>query len=51
MRPVRTVVASLCAGGVLDATQHDVVVDIQQVRGPIRLRLRALSGRREGSLA
>ena len=46
MRPVRTVAAMLAEGGILEATQHDAAVDIRDVRGPVRLRLRPLDGRR-----
>ena len=44
MRPVRTVAAALVESGLLEAIQHESVVDIRQVRGPIRLRLRTLPG-------
>jgi hypothetical protein len=44
MRPVRTVVADLALEGLVEATQHEAVVDINQVRGPVRLRLRPLPG-------
>jgi hypothetical protein len=44
MRPVRTVAAALVETGMLEATQHENVVDIRDVRGPIRLRLRTLPG-------
>ena len=44
MRPVRTVATALVESGVLEAIQHESVVDIRQVRGPIRLRLRTLPG-------
>ena len=37
MRPVRTVAAVLADAGLLEATQHEVLVDIREVRGPIRL--------------
>lgn len=46
MRPVRTVAAVLADQGVLEATQHEVIVDIRHVRGPVRLRLRSLQGER-----
>jgi len=46
MRPVRTVAAALADGGTLEAIQHEAVVDIRDVRGPIRLRLRPLPGQR-----
>lgn len=41
MRPVRTVAAALVDSGELEALQNEVAVDIRQVRGPVRLRLRA----------
>ena len=41
MRPVRTVVANLVDSGVIEAIQDGALVDIREVRGPIRLRLRA----------
>jgi hypothetical protein len=44
MRPVRTVAAALVESGLLEAIQHESVVDIRQIRGPIRLRLRTLPG-------
>jgi len=46
MRPVRTVAAALAENGVLEAVQDDMVVDICDVRGPVRLRLRPLHGQR-----
>ncbi|MFI4969970.1 MAG: DUF3253 domain-containing protein [Lysobacterales bacterium] len=45
MRPVRTVATALAEGGVIEALQHEAVVDIRDVRGPVRLRLRSLGGR------
>jgi hypothetical protein len=42
MRPVRTVAATLADQGVLEATQNRRVVDLRDVRGPVRLRLRPL---------
>ncbi len=42
MRPVRTVVAKLVDSGVIEATQDGALVDIREVRGPIRLRMRSL---------
>lgn len=51
MRPVRTVAAALAETGVLEALQHDAVVDIRDVRGPVRLRLRSLHGRRNSHAA
>lgn len=44
MRPVRTVAAALADNGVLEAFQDDRVVDVRDVRGPVRLRLRPLHG-------
>jgi len=44
MRPVRTVATALVESGLLEAIQHESVVDIRQVRGPVRLRLRTLPG-------
>jgi hypothetical protein len=49
MRPVRTVAAALVESGLLEAIQHESVVDIRQVRGPIRLRLRTLPGVRSSA--
>jgi hypothetical protein len=46
MRPVRTIAATLTDSGVIEALQQEQVVDIRVARGPIRLRLRALPGRR-----
>jgi hypothetical protein len=46
MRPVRTVAALMADGGTLEVTQHDAVVDIREVRGPVRLRLRSLHAKR-----
>jgi hypothetical protein len=46
MRPVRTVCEALADGGVIDVLQHDAVVGIADVRGPVRLRLRSLHGER-----
>lgn len=43
MRPVRTVGAALAESGVLEAFQDDRVVNLREVRGPVRLRLRARS--------
>ena len=51
MRPVRTVAAALVESGQLEAIQHEAAVDIREVRGPIRLRLRAQPGVRSRSLA
>ena len=42
MRPVCSVAAMLTDAGVLEATQHEALLDIRDVRGPIRLRLRSL---------
>lgn len=41
MRPVRAVAIELAESGVIEATQHESVVDLREVRGPVRLRLRA----------
>lgn len=46
MRAVRTVAAVLDDAGVIEATQHEALVNIRDVRGPIRLRLRSLHGSR-----
>ncbi|HEY0180390.1 MAG TPA: DUF3253 domain-containing protein [Dokdonella sp.] len=46
MRPVRTIAAMLADAGLIEVTQHDAVVDIREVRGPVRLRLHPLPGRR-----
>lgn len=45
MRPVRTVAATLVESGELEATQDGALVDIREVRGPIRLRLRRVGQR------
>ena len=45
MRPVRTVAATLVDAGVLEAIQDDALVDIREVRGPIRVRLRRVGHR------
>ena len=49
MRPVRTVAAALADAGTIEAMQHQVVVDIREARGPVRLRLRALPGQRSAA--
>jgi hypothetical protein len=46
MRPVRTVAAALADAGTIEALQLESVVDIREARGPVRLRLRALPGKR-----
>jgi hypothetical protein len=46
MRPVRTVAAAMAEAGSIEVLQHEAVVDIGDVRGPVRLRLRALHGER-----
>jgi hypothetical protein len=46
MRPVRTIAAALTDSGVIEAIQHEEVVDIRVARGPVRLRLRSLPGQR-----
>ncbi|MEO7323768.1 MAG: DUF3253 domain-containing protein [Dokdonella sp.] len=51
MRPVRTVAATMVDHGVLEATQHEAIVDIRDVRGPVRLRLRSLQGERTYQVA
>lgn len=51
MRPVRIVAATLAEAGVIEAIQHEAVVDIRQVRGPVRLRLRPLHGQRTSHAA
>ena len=51
MRPVRTVAAGMVEDGLVEAIQHETVVDIKIVRGPVRLRLRHLQGRRSPSCA
>ena len=51
MRPVRTVAAALADHGVLEATQYETIVDIRNVRGPVRLRLRSLYGERNAYAA
>lgn len=44
MRPVRTVASAMAEQGVLEALQHETVVDIREVRGPVRLRRRVAHG-------
>lgn len=51
MRPVRTVAAALAEAGAIDVLQHDAIVDIREVRGPVRLRLRSLHGYRSSHAA
>lgn len=51
MRPVRTVAATLAESGVIEVIQHDAVVNISEVRGPIRLRLQSLHGERNSYAA
>ena len=51
MRPVRTVAAALAESGLIEATQHERVVDIRDVRGPVRLRLRSLGARERERVA
>ena len=46
MRPVRTVSALLAEAGSIEALQQEEIVDIRVARGPVRLRLRALTGQR-----
>lgn len=45
MRPVRTMAAKMVESGVIEAIQDGALVDIREVRGPIRLRLRRLGQR------
>jgi hypothetical protein len=45
MRPLRTVAAALAEIGLIEATQHERVVDIRDVRGPVRLRLHSIVAR------
>ena len=51
IRPVRPVAAPMVEPGTIEALQHEAVVDIRAARGPIRLRLRTLPGRRSAQLA
>ncbi|GAA0723857.1 DUF3253 domain-containing protein [Dokdonella soli] len=51
MRPVRTVATALAEAGLIEAIQNEAVVDICEVRGPIRLRLRPLHGERRPQIA
>lgn len=51
MRPVRTVAIALAEAGRIEAIQHETVVDLCEVRGPVRLRLRSLPGRRTSCAA
>ncbi|HNR91934.1 MAG TPA: DUF3253 domain-containing protein [Dokdonella sp.] len=46
MRPIRAVASELVDRGMLEALQSEVVVDIRDARGPVRLRLRSLPGQR-----
>jgi hypothetical protein len=46
MRPVRAVATALAQAGLIEATQNEIAVDLRDVRGPVRLRLRHLPGRR-----
>lgn len=46
MRPVRTIAAAMAEAGTIEVMQHEAVVDISEVRGPVRLRLRSLHGER-----
>ncbi|MFZ1390145.1 MAG: DUF3253 domain-containing protein [Dokdonella sp.] len=50
MRPVRTIAAGLTEDGLIEALQHEEVVDIRVARGPVRLRLRALPGQRNAQV-
>ncbi|HVT31012.1 MAG TPA: DUF3253 domain-containing protein [Rhodanobacteraceae bacterium] len=51
MRPVRTVAAAMAEAGAIEVLQHESVVDIGDVRGPVRLRLHALHGERKREAA
>ena len=51
MRPVRTVAAAMAEAGAIEVLQHEAVVDIGDVRGPVRLRLRSLHGERTSEAA
>lgn len=51
MRPVRTVAAAMAEAGSIEVLQHESVVDIGDVRGPVRLRLRPLHGGRTSEAA
>lgn len=51
MRPVRTVAAALAEAGIIETLQHQQIVDIAQVRGPVRLRLHSLQGQRKSHAA
>jgi hypothetical protein len=51
MRPVRTVAAAMAEAGAIEVLQHEAVVDIADVRGPVRLRLRSLHGERTSEVA
>lgn len=51
MRPVRAIAAALADGGVIEATQHETVVDIREARGPVRLRLHSLAALRTNFVA
>lgn len=51
MRPVRMVATALAESGAIEALQDESVVDLREVRGPVRLRLHALQGSRSRSVA
>lgn len=51
MRPVRTVAAAMAEAGAIEVLQHEAVVDIGDVRGPVRLKLRSLHGDRRAEVA
>jgi hypothetical protein len=51
MRPVRTVAAAMAEAGAIEVLQHEAVVDIGDVRGPVRLKLRSLHGERRAEVA
>lgn len=51
MRPVRTIATALAQAGVIEAIQHEAVVDLRDVRGPVRLRRCHLAGHRNSCVA
>lgn len=46
MRPVRTVAIALAQDGLIEGFQQGAPVDLREARGPVRLRLATLPGRR-----
>ena len=50
MRPVRTIAVVMVEAGTIEAIQHEEVVDIRVARGPVRLRLRSLTGQRSAQV-